>query len=271
MPRSPPAVLSRLHPRTEARRIDAYHETTSDGEAARRLGMRPIAFAEWRRRRDVPAKHPRPGNPILGVREQSRRLAAYRAEATDGDVARALGISRNAFRTWREIQSLPAKRDRPARIDRREETRRLEAYHAADSDEAAARALGVGVGGFNWWRQQQGLPGKGMGGLTVAETEDARRRRVYEETENDIEAARRLGITQSGFQRWRVKTGLPAKSPNKGQRIAPTEQARRMRAYRKGFTDQETAHRLGLKLATYRGWRQAQGLPAWRRPLAASR
>ena len=261
---------TRLHARTEARRIEAYQSTGSDGEAARLLGMPHNTFSTWRIRRTLPAKHPRPGRPVLGRHEQARRLAAYHNAPTDGEAAELLGMPQPTFRAWRALQRLPARNERAARIDEREEARRKLAYHSTNSDEEAARRLGTGVGGFKWWRQQRGLPGKGMGGPTVAEIEEARRRCAYEETANDIEAAARLGLTQSGFQRWRAKAGLTAKTSNKGQHVTPREQARRMRGYRAGGTDEEIAARLRLKLATFRGWRQAQGLPPYRRPLRAT-
>ena len=262
---------SRIHPRTEARRIETYQCTGSDGEAARSLRMPHNTFSTWRIRRALPAKHPRPGDPVLSTAEHARRLAAYNAHATDGEAANALGLPRPAFRTWRDLQELPAKNPRPARIGAKEEVRRQRAYRNSNSDEEAAALLGIGVGGFKWWRQQHGIPGKGAGGPIVTDHEDAARRRAYEETANDIEAANRLGLTQSGFQRWRAKAGLPAKTPNKGLHVTPREQARRMRAYQAGGTDAKIAKRLDLKLATFRGWRQAQGLPAWRRPLLTAR
>lgn len=258
---------SRLPARTEVRRIEAYQSTGSDGEAARLLRLPHITFAYWRMRRGLPAKHPRPGNAILSRAEQARRLAAYRKSETDGEAARALGMPRPAFRSWRDLQGLAAKNPRSSRIDQAEEARRVAAYHATNSDEEAAASLGIGIGGFKWWRQQRGLAGKGMGGPQLEDREDERRRAAYHKTANDIDAAQRLGLTQSGFQRWRAKTGLPAKTPNKGQHVTPREQASRMRAYQSGGTDAEIADRLGLKLATFRGWRQAQGLPPWRRPL----
>lgn len=272
MPRRVPFARSRLHPVREARRIETYHEAASDSHAARLLRISTTRFALWRISRGLPAKNPRPAEGVtyLSPREHARRVEAYHADTTDGEAARALAMPRSAFRAWRDLQGLSAKRTRPARLDRAEEARRLAAYHDTDSDDAAARALGVGVGGFKWWRQQRGLPGKGMGGPVVSDGEDARRRSAYEEAANDIDAATRLGLTQSGFQRWRAKAGLPAKTPNKGQHVTPREQARRMRAYRAGGTDEDIAQRLGLKLATFRGWRQAQGLPPHRRLLQSA-
>ena len=258
---------SRLHPRTEERRIDAYQSAGSDGEAARMLRLTHNTFSTWRIRRGLPAKHPRPGDPVLSKTEHRRRLAAYRENDSDGDAAHALGMPRPAFRTWRDLQGLPAKTKRPAPIDEREDARRVHAYHATETDEEAAAQLGIGVGGFKWWRQRRGLQGKGTGGPIVPEDENERRRTAYDVTANDIEAAAHLGITQSGFQRWRAKAGLPAKTNNGGLHVTPREQARRMRAYRVGDTDEATAKRIGLKLATYRAWRQSQGLPAWRKPL----
>lgn len=266
MPRAAGFEGSRLHWRAESRRIDVYHTTGSDGEAARALRMAHNSFSTWRIRRNLPAKHPRPGKPVLSAAEHALRLAAYHAHPTDGEAANALAIPRPAFRTWRDAQVLPAKNPRPARINPQEETRRRRAYRESNSDEEAAALLEISLGGFKWWRQQRGLPGKGIGGPTVADRDSVSRHQAYHETFNDIEAAARLGMTQSGFQRWRAKTGLPAKTPNKGQHVTPREQAHRMRAYQAGGTDTQIAKRLGLKLATFRGWRQAQGLPAYRRP-----
>lgn len=267
MARRARTYVSRLRPRDEARRIEAYQSTGSDGDAARSIDLAIPAFVAWRMRRALPAKHPAPGNPVLSKIEQQRRLAAYRSNATDGDAARELNMPRAAFRAWRDLQQLPAKTARPSEIDAAEDTRRVAAYNATGSDEEAASTLGVGLGGFKWWRQQRGLPGKGTGGPTVPQDEDDRRRRAYHETVNDIEAAIRLTLTQSGFQRWRAKAGLPAKTNNGGLHVTPREQARRLRAYRTGDSDEATAERLRLKLSTYRGWRQAQGLLPRRRPL----
>lgn len=267
MPREVPPPQSRLHPRTELRRIEAYQESGSDGEAARALGLPHNTFSFWRMRRGLPAKHPRPGQAVLSRAEQKRRRDAYRRHGTDAEAADELSMPRTAFRAWRNLNGLPAKCSRPDRIDEAEDRRRRATYQSSESDEEAAALLGIGIGGYKWWRQQRGLPGKGVGGPTVTSTEQERRLRAYHETANDIEAATILRLTQSGFQRWRAKAGLPAKTANKGQHVTPREQARRFRAYRTGGTDAEIAKRLDLKLATYRGWRQAEGLPVWRRPL----
>lgn len=269
MPRRDPFERSRLHSRTETRRIEAYQTTGSDGEAARTLQLAHNTFSLWRIRRGLPTKHPKPGNPVLSKPEQARRLAAYHAHASDGEAASALRMSRPAFRSWRNLHGLSAKQTRPPIIGAAEERRRIRAYHECDSDQDAAARLCIGVPGFKTWRQGRGLPGKGAGGPIVQHAEDARRRATYKNTPNDKEAAQRLDMTPSGFQRWRSKAGLPAKTKNGGMRLTPREQARRLRAYLHGGSDEQTARRLGLCLATYRLWRQAQSLPAHRRPLTA--
>ena len=43
-----------------------------------------------------------------------------------------------------------------------------------------------------------------------------RRVRIYNESRTDREAARRLGLKDSAFTRWRNREGWPAKNPRRG-------------------------------------------------------
>ncbi len=92
----------------EAHRYHAYESTNSDVDGAKKCGMKTSSFQRWRARLGLEAKTP-PGTS-LSPEEVTRRRAAYAANESDLEAARAVNISREAFGKWRRDMKLPSKR-----------------------------------------------------------------------------------------------------------------------------------------------------------------
>lgn len=142
--------------------------------------------------------------------------------------------------------------------------RRRRAYHACDSDAAAARFLGVSNLSFNRWRRKEGLPVKRNTGRKISVFEDHRRREAFRSSGSDGEAARRLGLDVGTFAAWRRSRDLPARrrATVESVRLAAAEGERRRGAYEATGSDKEAAASLGLKTITFAMWRKRSGLPA---------
>ena len=103
------------------------------------------------------------------------------------------------------------------------------------------------------------------GGLFVAVTritpaDHAQRRRAYDETGSDLEAAERLGLSYGTFRSWRIRQGLVVKKTRAGPRLSPGEQSRRRSVWELTDSDAEAAALLGIHPTTFGDWRQTAGL-----------
>lgn len=115
-------------------------------------------------------------------------------------------------------------------ISKKTNARRIRAYHEHDTDAAAARSLGLTPITFRQWRAKAGYPAKVVGKPAGVPNRKpylpadvvAKRIEVYNETDDDAQAAHWLGLTVNGFRRWRVAAGLKAKA-TKGRPATPED------------------------------------------------
>jgi len=137
-------------------RLQAYHETGSDAEAAAKLSMTRGGFAGWRNRHGLAPKREMHAKVMHADREE-RYTAAYHAFATDGQAATALGITRAGFAVWRSRRCLPPARPSGGQwVSAPEERRREGTLARASSDAEAARLVGLKPSTFATWRVRRG-------------------------------------------------------------------------------------------------------------------
>lgn len=87
--------------------------------------------------------------------------------------------------------------------------------------------------------------------------------RLYKKHLSDPEIARRIGVSVMTVWRWRLKHNLPSNSAKGCHKpIDRVEEEKRMRAWRKGGSDRESARLCGLSLWGFRTWRVNRGLKA---------
>lgn len=136
----------------EQRRSRVYRSTERDAEAAEKLGISVAAFRQWRLSRGLASKS-RPG-PDFTMRDEARRMEAYRRAESDADAAARAKVSVHAFRKWRQQRDLPAKGKPGRKVDDKVRER---VVRASATDAEAARALGVARRTVSHWRTMRGI------------------------------------------------------------------------------------------------------------------
>lgn len=210
------------------RRRDAYHNTSSDGEAAEFLGIELETFRDWRRRRGLPAKG---RHRCLSAEEDAHRRAVLFTSASYPDAAAKLNMTPKALRNWAKYNKLiPPFIRPPHRLP--EDARRLAAYHATPNDMTAARTLSLNVAAFGVWRRKNTLTVK-RGRLVrapplsepgrkprprLSDEELGRRFRAYVQLKHwRLRAvARELGLTRDAYRGWMREYGLRDHHADKG-------------------------------------------------------
>lgn len=147
--------------------------------------------------------------------------AIYERTGTDAEASALYGCHKDTWGIWRRTLGWPAKRQggnlwRPATkfLTVEESERRMAVYNMGrriTTKEAALR-LGITANCYKAWLRQHDLVNKhdARGGkLRLAE--ERRRMAAYREAATDAAAARRLGLPQPDFHKWRVSRGLPPK------------------------------------------------------------
>jgi hypothetical protein len=94
------------------------------------------------------------------------------------------------------------------------------------------------------------------------ESQYEHRLRLYRETDNDAALGRALGMTRVGARSWRNRNKLPAKHSTHGPVVPADDEKRRMDAYKKAKSDEDAGRMCGISGPTFRGWRNARGLPS---------
>lgn len=164
-----------LPPEEIARRRAAYdHPDWTEQQLATHLGITRNQVRHFRQHHGLPP-HRKQGERSeqdrLGTGEDARRLAAYnalRGRADEEEAARALGLSKAAYISWRRRRGLPrtstttipgVRSIRKSHVaDALSETiRRLTAYLSAASDAKAADALSMSRDVYEKWRRRAGL------------------------------------------------------------------------------------------------------------------
>lgn len=153
---------------------------------------------------------PRPLSPA----EHKRRLKIYHETANDAAGGKAIGRTLATFRLWRESQGLPLKRDTRT-LTPEEMQRRIEVLNRPGITQTeAAKELGLSEVALRLWRKIHGIhPPQRRQRQTrpLRPGKDQERKRVYDRTDNDDEAAKVLGMTPASFRQWRNQVGLPSK------------------------------------------------------------
>ena len=96
----------------------------------------------------------------------------------------------------------------------------------------------------------------------AGETED-RRRKAYEATKSDQEAAALLGINPFTFTSWRTSRGYPLKNPKPGLRPAPEELETVQRMLGEGASFEVIAAHINEHRIGNRKWLKTPGSVAW--------
>ncbi len=92
---------------------------------------------------------------------------------------------------------------------------------------------------------------------------EERRRRAYEETETDEEAARRLQMNPHTFTSWRRARGLPMKTRKPGIRTTPAEYETVAHMFTEGANFEEIAAHINANRIGNRKWLKSPGSVAW--------
>lgn len=87
------------------RRVEAYRETPTDKEAAKRLRIPRVTYASWRKRHGLPPKW----EGHVSHEEHERRRMAYEATSNDTEAAQILGTTPGLVKQWRRANGLPTK------------------------------------------------------------------------------------------------------------------------------------------------------------------
>lgn len=189
------------------------------------------------------------------------RMQAYQDSCSDREAAESLGISKQAFRKWRNQQNLPPKGVKPPRFT---ENELLSAYHEGINDSHAATILVCCQSTFSYWRRKNGWPlkkgnnSRGIPkGFALDPEKDALREFIYHQTENDAHAARVLEMKVNTFRNWRLSRKLPAKAPRNDYSV---READFWEAWNESQTSQEASRRIGCHYGTFLRWCQNQGV-----------
>jgi transposase-like protein len=185
----------------EAARLQAYHATETDSEAARMVSMSQMGFRLWRVRQGLPAKS---DGRTLSKEEFAARRKVLRESKTVAEAARRLGVTTTAIRNWGikhgehpgpEAIELPT-----PELNGPEDERRYAVWTRSQGDEEAARMLAITRHEFVAWRHHLGLPPPRDAHLARL---DRARRALYEKGATDAEVAEALGVTVESAQKWR--------------------------------------------------------------------
>lgn len=136
-------------------RVDLYTQGCNDRIIAEHAGTSPEAICAWRKRRQLPP------HCKVDPELKQRALALHAAGKSDGEIGRALGLSRAAINNWRRQHGLAVARKvrHCGRITPERNSARLELYRKGYSDVAIARIQQVTPASVQGWRRRRNLGG----------------------------------------------------------------------------------------------------------------
>lgn len=144
-----------------------------------------------------------------------------------------------------------------------EERRRIEAYHATDSDGAAAELVGLPWYAFRDWRRKMGFASKGRFVGPLTPDAEAQRLRAWQQEVFPVEAAKRVGCSNDAMQAWARSRGLPTVVEHAAllRDGLSVKDLRSWEAYCTTRTDLDAGRAVGTTMSAFRRWRIRQGLP----------
>lgn len=145
------------------RRMDVWERTSSDGEAARTLGLLRCTFQSWRKNQGLKNKRTGcgPGEGLISPEEERRRLDAWAASPTLREAAKLVGISSQSFERWAKRRGIPSPVVRLTmhRVGYSEfELHMWHAFCSSLNDRECATRAGIGRNAVRRWRIRNGFP-----------------------------------------------------------------------------------------------------------------
>lgn len=217
-----PKETERRIPDKEALRL--WGEGKTDREIAEALGVTRSGVGNWRVRNGLPCNEDRCGPKTLWDMELARRL--YDEDATDSEIADAVGLSRQAVARWRKQNGLPSKHQpvgsaRALSVDL-DELRRLHAEGCSDAE--IAERLGFGRAWIGELRMRLNLPAnRRMPGESERQARYQKMMELYQQGLEDAEIARKVFVQTPSVFSWRKRNGLPA-NRRPGAKVKPKPQ-----------------------------------------------
>lgn len=193
-----------LLPRDHEERLQVYHESATDAEAAASIGLSLAGFRLWRRSRNLPPA----GSGLRAALSKQRRIL-WEFGWNDVEIAQFEECSATTIRNWRNRNNLATNIRAYPEFDPEEA---FEALDNTTCDREAGEVLGITKKQFREWRLKMGVPSEMRREQYHCPTMRERNQRrwdAYCREVNATAAAKRAGIPQSAMSRWIRREGLP--------------------------------------------------------------
>lgn len=184
-------------------------EGKTDREIAEALGVTRNGVGHWRVRNGLPCNEDRCGPKPFWDAELARKL--YDENATDSEIADAVGLSRQAIARWRKQNGLQSKHQpgsaKAVGVDL-DELRRLHAEGCSDAE--IAEKLGFGRAWIGELRMRMNLPAnRRMPGERERQARYQKMMELYRQGLDDAEIAEPFTFRRQLFFRGERKTAFP--------------------------------------------------------------
>lgn len=202
--------------------------------------------------------------------DTEKAMQLYQDGKCDWEIAEKVGRTRDTIATWRRSLKLPSnwmpemeKKDYTFQFDT---GKAMELYGKGYTDPELAKEFEVTKYEIQKWRRFEGLEAA-YNGIKMQERKYrekyGRMKDLYERGMDDDEIAAAMGTVISSVQKWRYKNNLK-KNKDRSKRLKPETLQRIRELYDNEMNDKQIADELGIKSFTVSGWRQREGLPAYR-------
>lgn len=139
-----------------AKALQMYQDGASDVQIAKACRVSPTTIYLWRNAQGLPT------HAKLQQRtrtwDTAKALQMYQDDASDVQIAKALGVSPNTIGEWRKGQGLPLRHlKNEKKLVGTIAERALQMYQEGATDAQIARACGVSASGVCRWRKREGM------------------------------------------------------------------------------------------------------------------